>query len=100
VSPDESQILLAGVDGKVCVLTIATGHFDMMQEDAKPRFKGLPAWRRAGEFSYTKRIEPKDGKDPARPAEIVLHREGKDEIVWTQHWPDAVVADVAKSDSR
>jgi hypothetical protein len=100
VSPDESQILIGGVDGKVCVLTIATGDFESLQEDAKPRFKGLPSWRSAGEFSYTKRIEANDGKEPDRPAEIVLHRQGKQEVVLSKGWPDAVLHDVAKNDSR
>lgn len=99
-SPDETQILLAGSDGKVCVLSIASGEFETVQEDGKPSFEGLPAWRRGGEFTYIKRMPNINDKPPARKGEVVLHRASEKEVIWSQSWTEAALSDVAKTNSE
>lgn len=99
VSPDERDVLIGGAEGEVAVVNLASGAVKQVQEASKTRYAGLPVWRRAGEFSYVRRTEPKDGKEPARPAEVVL-REGDKEIVLSESWPGETLAKVASNRSK
>lgn len=91
VSPDEKQVLFGGLDGEVCLLTLATGEVEQVQEGvAKQNLQGQPVWRKDGEFSYTRRAVKKDGQKPARKAEVVLRRGDKEQILST-NWPDQMV---------
>ena len=95
ISPNEQQVLCGWVDGTVCVVTLATGEMKGIQEASKDTLQGAPVWRKDGEFTYTRRTETKDGKKPARAAEVVLGTADKDgnykEKVLSQSWPDAMV---------
>ena len=90
VSPDERQVLLGDITGNVDVLTLATGEVQPVQESTKDNLQGAPAWRTAGEFTYTRRLPSKDGRKPARAAEVMLRR-GDKETVLSRGWPDAMV---------
>jgi hypothetical protein len=95
VSPDEQQVLCGWVDGTVGVITLATGELKEVQEAGENSVQGAPVWRKAGEFTYTRRTGAKDGKKPARAVEVVLGTEEKDghykETVLSQTWPDAML---------
>jgi hypothetical protein len=99
VSPDERDVVFGGMEGEVGVLTIATGEVRKVQDGAKEKYQGLPVWRRAGEFSYVKRMESMDGKPPARPAEVIL-RNGDKETVLSQSWPSETLARIATNHSK
>lgn len=99
VSPDERQIVIEGVKGEICILTLATGEVKQVQDRAEENYQGLPAWRGPGEFTYVRRSERKEGQKPARPAEVVLRR-GDKETVLSQSWADDVLASIAKNYSK
>lgn len=99
VSPDETKVLFGGMKSEVALLTLATGEARSIQDADDNSFQGLPVWRTADEFSYAKRIKPKDGEKPTRPAEIVLRRADK-ETVLSAKWPSELVADVASEDRK
>ena len=95
VSPGERQVLFGDFTGNIGVLPLATGTVQQFQEPAKDSLQGAPVWRSDGEFTYTRRTPEKEGKKPARAAEVVLGTEEKDghykEKVLSQTWPDAMV---------
>jgi hypothetical protein len=99
VSPDERQIVFGGIEGEVGVLTLVTGDVTKIQDGAKTRFEGVPAWRGPAEICYVKRVLEQNDRAPARPAEVVLWRAGT-ETVWSRSWPDDVLAGVARNTSR
>ena len=84
VSPDERQVLFGTSGGSVHVLTLATGKVQKVQSSDKKKGKMdvmvAPVWRRAGEFTYLKRLSSED-----RPAEIILWNGGQ-EIVLSKDW--------------
>lgn len=90
VSPDEQQVLFGDLTGEVCVLTLASGAVEYVQQPEKQNLQGAPVWRRDGSFTYTRRTAAKHGQKPARAAEVVLRR-GQDEQVLSATWPDTVV---------
>lgn len=90
VSPDEQQVLFGWIDGTVSVITLATGELTEVQKEAKDLVQGAPVWRKDGAFTYTRRTPEKDGKKPARSAEVVVRR-GDKETVLSQTWPDDMV---------
>jgi hypothetical protein len=100
VSPDQKELLIGGQGGEVVVLELASGDINKVQDGDRLHFKGLPAWRRAGEFTYVKRMEGSGDKKPRRQAEIVLHRGGEKDIVWSESWSNEALEDIAKNDSR
>lgn len=89
-SPDERQVLVGDLNGRVALLTLATGEVQTIQPPSKETIQGAPAWRAAGEFTYTRFSPPKDGARPPRAAEIVLRR-GEHETVLSRDWPDEQV---------
>ncbi|ACB74823.1 hypothetical protein [Opitutus terrae] len=90
VSPDEQQVLFGDLSGQVCVLTLASGAVDYVQQPEKQNLQGAPVWRNDGSFTYTRRTPAKHGQKPARAAEVVLRR-GRAETVLSATWPDEVV---------
>ena len=92
VSPDEKQVLFGAYRGNVCVLTLATGDVQYIQNGGKEKegIQGAPVWRNDGTFTYTRRVGPKDGKKPARAVEVVVRR-GEKEQVLSVSWPDDLV---------
>jgi hypothetical protein len=91
VSPDEKQVLFGGLGGEVAVLTLASGEVEQIQASlAKQTLQGQPVWRKAGEFSYTRRMPRKDGQAPARKAEVMLRSSGKDRLL-SESWPADMV---------
>lgn len=90
VSPDQRQVLVGDINGSIGLLTLATGQAQQIQEGTKESLQGAPAWRRDGEFTYTRRTPAKDGEKPARAVEVVL-RNGAKETVLSQSWPDEMV---------
>jgi hypothetical protein len=99
VSPDERQIVFGSMEGEVGVLTLAAGDVSKIQDGAKTRFEGVPVWRGPEEICYVKRVPERDDRAPARPAEVVLWRDGT-ETVWSRSWPDDVLAGIARNTSR
>jgi hypothetical protein len=95
VSPDERQIVFGSTKGEVCLLTLATGAVERIQTELKDSPTVAPTWRKAGEFTYVKRTEPKAGAAAERKAEVVL-RQGKNETVLSQSWPDDVLKGVVE----
>ena len=96
VSPDEQQVLFGGDKMPVSLLTLSNGQITVVQPASKENdMQGLPVWRKDGEFTYMKRIEPKDGKPAPRKAEVVLRR-GDQETVLSQSWPNDIVEHVVK----
>jgi len=94
-SSDGKTLLIGGVDGEVCLFTLATGEIVRVQGEAK-ELLCQPAWRGPGEFSYLKPTESPDGKaPPSRKFEVVL-RQGDKETVLSKTWPDAVLEGVGK----
>ena len=90
VSPDERQVLRGDFNGNVCLVTLATGDVQRIQDGTKDGLQGAPVWRVAGEFTYTRRTPVKDGTKPSRAAEIVLRR-GDQEKVLSQTWSAEIV---------
>jgi len=86
VSPDEKRVLFGGNKGDVCVLNVATGEVLVVQRAGNADMHTAPVWRSADDFTYEKRVEPVNGKTPARPAEIVLH--GANETMLSAAWSD------------
>jgi len=74
--PAETRLLIGGLDGEVCVLTLASGEVEQVQKAGDYGLMAAPAWRNAEEFTYARRNPSPDGKAPARPAEVVRHRLG------------------------
>jgi len=114
VSPDEKQVLFGGEKGIVCLLTLTNGQVNVVQGHGKDDLQGLPVWRKAGEFTYMKRIEQQQtGTDwlglkridsmvshpPPRKVEVVLRR-GDQETVLSQSWPDDMVDRLVESGSK
>jgi hypothetical protein len=87
VSPDEQQVVCGDLEGGVSVLTLSTGEVQEIQASGRTSIAGFPVWRATGEFSYTRRTEPIDGKEPVRLVEIVL-RKGDTQRVLSTSWPD------------
>lgn len=90
-SADGTQLLIGGVEGEVCVFTLATGEVEQVQ----PAGKGdiwlcQPAWRGPGEFSYVRRTTAVNGQAPERPFEVVLRR-GDRETVLSAGWSDEMI---------
>ena len=87
ISPDEKQVLFP--DGaNVEVLTLASGGVDRLAlgavDDSSDKTNPpLPAWRRAGELCYLKKIGSR--------TEVVL-RAGNNETILSRSWPDEVLA--------
>jgi hypothetical protein len=98
VSPDERQLLFGGVDGEVCVLTLATGDVQVFQDAGKYGLLGAPVWRNAGGITYARRNPSVDGKIPSRRAEIVLRStiqgSGNQEKVMSQAWSTEMLESV------
>jgi hypothetical protein len=95
VSPDEKQLLVGGLAGEVCVLTLASGEVENLQNDAEPAFKTVPVWRKTGEITYARRNPPVDGKAPERAFEIVLRKDGQETVLshgWSKEMLDGVCA--------
>lgn len=89
-SPDEQQVLFGDLNGEVCVLTLASGAVEYVQQPGKKNLQGAPVWRSDGAFTYTRRATAKDGASPARAAEVILRR-GEAETVLSATWPDEMV---------
>ncbi len=89
VSPDERQVLFGTLEGDVHVLTLATGQVKKVQSATTKteEMQGAPVWRRAGQFTYVKRLSTENG----RPAEVVLWNDGQ-EIVLSEDWPSEFIA--------
>ena len=89
VSPDERQVLFGTFEGSVHVLTLATGKVQEVQSSAKKNDKMdvavTPVWRRAGQFTYVKRLSSED-----RPAEVILWNGGQ-ETVLSKDWPSEFI---------
>lgn len=93
VSPDETEVVFGGIKGEVSVLALASGKVSLVQ-GASSDSRGLPQWRRAGEFSYVRFAEEGGKTGPAtRRAEIVL-RKGTEETVLSSSWNDETLAKV------
>lgn len=96
VSPDEQQVLFGGDKMQVCLLTVSNGQVNVVQPAGSNNdMQGLPVWRKAGEFTYMKRIEPSESNAAPRKVEIVLRR-GDEETVLSKTWPDDVVEHLVK----
>ena len=93
-SSDGKTLLIGGVDGEVCLFTLATGEIVRVQGEAKEMLC-QPAWRGPGEFSYLKPTESPGKAPPSRKFEVVL-RQGDKETVLSKTWPDAVLEGVGK----
>ena len=85
VSPDEKRVLFGTDKGEVRLLALATGQVDEVQ-NAGDELSGVPQWRNAEEFSYTRRNAEKDGVKPAHECDLVLRR-GDQETVLSAAWP-------------
>lgn len=98
VSPDERHVLFGGVDGEVCVLTLATGDVQVWQEAGAYGLMAAPVWRNAEEITYARRNPFVDGKNPTRKAEVVLRKTaqgvGDHEKVLSQGWTDEMLESV------
>ncbi len=94
VSPDERQVLFGTPEGSVHVLTLATGKVQEVQPSAEEKGKMdvavTPVWRRAGQFTYVKRLSSGD-----RPAEVIL-REGEQEIVLSKDWSSEFIKQLVR----
>jgi hypothetical protein len=92
VSPDEKQVVFGWIEGQVCRLTLATGEVQQIQGKVgqKENLQGAPVWRADGTLTYTRRAKAVEGKEPARPAEVVVRR-GDKEAVLSATWPDELV---------
>lgn len=90
VSPDESQVLFGGIDGEVGILTLASGHVQVVQEAGKYSLWGAPVWRTSGEITYARRNPLVNGQAPSRKAEIVLRKtdpdHGPQEVTLSKGW--------------
>lgn len=94
ISPDEKRVLFGDLNGTVCLLTLATGEVELVQEGAaKESLQGQPVWRKDGAYTFTRRVAAKNGQAPARKAEIIL-RAADYEKVLSQGWPDRLVNDL------
>jgi len=95
VSPDEQQVLFGGDKMPVSLLTLSNGQVNVIQTAGKDDMGGLPVWRKSGEFTYMKRIEPTGSNAAPRKVEIVLRR-GDQETVLSKTWTDDIVEHVVK----
>jgi hypothetical protein len=85
LSPDQKQVSISG-DGKVCVMTLATGHIEKVQPiSADTRM--LPSWRKAGELCF---VIPPAKDDPNSRPQVGLWSAGKTRVISTD-WPDEVL---------
>jgi hypothetical protein len=95
VSPDEKQVLFGGDKMVVCLLTLSNGQVNVVQPAGKDDMQGLPVWRKAGEFTYMKRIEPTGSNAAPRKVEVVL-RHGDQETVLSKTWTDDILEHLVK----
>lgn len=94
VSPDESQVLFGGMDGEVCVFTLANAAVEVVQAKGDG-LQGAPTWHPSGALSYLRRNPEVNGQKPDRKAELILRRE-KEEAVLSRMWTDDVSNGVVK----
>lgn len=98
VSPDERQVLFGGIDGEVCVLTLATGEVQVWQEAGAYGLMAAPVWRNAQEITYARRNPLVDGKNPTRKSEVVLQKTapgaGDHEKLLSQSWSNEVLESI------
>ena len=90
VSPDETRLLVGGVDGEVGVLTLATGDVEELQKAGDYNLMAAPVWRNAEEVTFARRNPPADAKNPERKAEVVRRKvvmqSGDQETVLSRGW--------------
>ncbi|GEM_PF-754985 len=97
LSPDGTQVSIAGDDARVCVLTLAGADYQWVQNE-KGKLQMLPSWRKAGELCFV--IPPV--KDSKKPAQVAIWSAGKTQVI-SADWPENVLENLsftgsAKSD--
>jgi hypothetical protein len=95
-SPDEQHIAVAGGNGRVAVVTLATGAaWQIVAEKEVDHLRTVPAWRSADELTFA--IVPGSEADKGR-AQIVLAKlnfaeQKQDRRVLSQDWPESVATE-------
>lgn len=90
VSPDDTRIVIGGIEGEISVLTLATGEAEEIQgRQQSNRNVTAPVWRTATEFSYFRQ----GGADRKKKvADGLVLREGEKERLLSDTWPHNVPA--------
>lgn len=97
VSPDQQRVSVPGLDGRVVVLTLATGQIcELVAEDEVDRLRTEPSWRTPAELCFA--IVPGSDGQKGR-AEIALARVdwatcAAEQRVISAAWPDEAVIGV------
>lgn len=89
-SPDGASIVFGDSDGRVVVLTLATGETEVVQEPDGRGLQGAPVWRLTGELCYFRRTRRTAELSEERAGEFVL-RGPSGETVLSASWPTAVL---------
>jgi hypothetical protein len=93
VSPDERHVCIPGSNGRIVVLTLATGSFwEVAGEDKVNQLRMQPAWRNSDEVCFT--VTP----ELEKPAQVVLAKlnwraRTAERRVISADWPEAVGKD-------
>ena len=93
VSPDERHVCIPGSNGRIVVLTLATGSFwEVAGEDKGNQLRMQPTWRSSDELCFA--VTP----DLEKPAQVVLAKlnwnaQTAERRVLSADWPEAVGKD-------
>lgn len=94
LSPDERHVCVPGLDGRVAVLTLATGEVWTLHSDEEAdELRTVPTWRSADELCFS--FGPQPGEPDGR-AEIVLgkldwEKRQVERKAISRDWPESVV---------
>ena len=90
VSPDERHVAIAGSEGELCVLTLATGEVRLLidEDDTDKELRMVPTWRGSDELCCAVRPE----REGERAAVALLKVNGDAVVrVISRTWPDPAI---------
>ena len=97
VSPDESILAFPDGDGRVAVLSLATGDFVVLQDADLDKVSAVPVWRYPGDLCYIDK--PANGLPTKNAHKEVVLRQMTQSNGWgnprsiSRNWPDIVKND-------
>lgn len=95
VSPDEKRVAFAADDGRIVVMTLATGALDVVQPSRGDKaLKIVPTWRNAEELVYAA-VPEKSGDTVLQKPAIALWKAGHIRSL-SKTWPEEVLEPLFK----
>ena len=96
VSPDEKHVAVPGANGRLAVVTLATGEaWQIVTEKEVDHLRTQPAWRSNDELTYAIVPGPEDAKGRAEIAlaKLDFAEKKQERRVLSKDWPESVATD-------